>query len=369
MKKIALIALTASLFLFVTGGVSAKVISSPNGTVTIAKDEVVDDDLFVGGQNVTIDGTVNGDVYVGAQTVKINGTVNGNLHAGGQTVALGGTVKNSAYIGAQDITVSQANIGDSLLAGGQNISVDRTTTIGGSLLLGGASVAVDSTIQRSVYVGAAQLALGPNTTIGKDLYYSAEKDQSHIDKSAKISGEIHKSEFQATQKNTQVARRQMRAVLGTIRLFGWIVSFVGALIVGFIYLKLSGRNLEKNTNVLASSLWLCLGVGFLITIAFVPGILILLTTVIGIPLAGLAVLFMFLYWYLAKIVVGSALGSWMANVARWKLSPFWTFVLGLFAIYVLKLIPFIGFLTGLAVFWFGLGAQALTLLSKGDPEK
>ena len=51
--------------------------------VVIGKDEVIDDDLFVGGSTVTVDGTVNGDLITAGQTVTINGKVTGNVIAAG----------------------------------------------------------------------------------------------------------------------------------------------------------------------------------------------------------------------------------------------------------------------------------------------
>ena len=48
-------------------------------TVTIAKNEVIDDDLIITGQNVIVDGTINGDLVVAGGKIVINGTVNGSV--------------------------------------------------------------------------------------------------------------------------------------------------------------------------------------------------------------------------------------------------------------------------------------------------
>lgn len=92
---------------------AAKLESSPSGTFTIAKGQVVNDDLFVSAQTAEIDGIVNGDVFIAAATVRITGTVNGSVHIGGQNVDLEGIVKNNVYIGGQNITITGANIGGS----------------------------------------------------------------------------------------------------------------------------------------------------------------------------------------------------------------------------------------------------------------
>jgi hypothetical protein len=107
-----------------------------------------------------------------------------------------------------------------------------------------------------------------------------------------------------------------------------------------------------------------MGVGFLVTIAAIPGVILLLITVVGIPLAGLVLFMLLIYGYLAKVVVGYALGRWMSAKFNWKMTPYTEFALGLLIIYIIKLIPVVGFLAGLIVFWIGLGALTLKVFSK-----
>ncbi len=70
----------------------------PNGS--LAAGDVIDDDVFATGQQVTIDGTVNGDVFVVGNLVQINGTLNGSLFIVGQKVVVQGQVSGTAYIAA-----------------------------------------------------------------------------------------------------------------------------------------------------------------------------------------------------------------------------------------------------------------------------
>jgi len=119
--------------------------------------------------------------------------------------------------------------------------------------------------------------------------------------------------------------------------------------------------------VVSNSFWKSFGTGFLIVIAFIPVLIILLITIVGIPLAGLAILIFALFSYFAQIVVAGAFGSWISQKFNWKMSMFGAFVFGLLLIDILKLIPVIGFFTGLAVFWAGLGA--LTLHASSETNK
>jgi hypothetical protein len=96
----------------------------------------------------------------------------------------------------------------------------------------------------------------------------------------------------------------------------------------------------------------------------VPGLIVMILTIIGIPVAGLSILLLILYGCLAKIVVGSAMGNLIVKKFNWKVNSFWTFALGLLIVYLLKIIPVAGIFVSMAVSWIGLGAIALHVFSK-----
>lgn len=356
----------AFFFIFSTTQVSAKVLTSENGNVDVYHDEVIDDDLFVGAQTANIEGTVNGDVFVGAQTAKITGVINGNLHVGANTLYLGGIIKGNVYAGGQSILVNNGQIGGSLLVGGATVDIDKNSSIGGSVFAGAGALSINSLIKRNVFAGTGSLVVGNEAKIGKDLYYATgdKISQVNISSGATIDGAIHKSVVKTTQKRIEPKKENMVAAWAEIRLFSKIISFLSALIVGYIFLKLFKNDFLKTSELVTRSFWKNLGIGFLLTIALIPGLIIMLITVVGIPIAGLVLLLFSLYTYLAKIVVGASFGGWMTKRFNWKLSTYWTFALGLLAIYILKVIPLVGFTTDLVVAWSGIGAFATRLLAK-----
>jgi hypothetical protein len=67
-------------------------------TILIGSDEVVDDDLSISAQNVTVNGTVNGNLFVVGNQVDINGAVNGSVFIAGELLRLNGPVAGSAYL-------------------------------------------------------------------------------------------------------------------------------------------------------------------------------------------------------------------------------------------------------------------------------
>lgn len=358
--------LLAFFFLFV-GQVSAKVLTSESGSISVEKGEIINDDLFIGAQSVDIEGTVNGDVFIGAQTVKVGGVINGSLHVGANNIDLSGKVSGNVYAGSQSMVVS-GNIGGSILAGAATLSVDKSAQVGGSIIAGAGILSIDSTVKRNVVAGTGNLTLGPNTKIGKDLYYANGKDQkeANMAEGATVSGMIHKSEFGGTsQKDIQALQKEVPSFIKGVRWFALITSFVGALIIGLIYTKLFKKHSADVVGLLNKSFWKSLGVGLLTIAALVPALLIMAITIIGLPLAGLVIVVFILFSCLAKIVVGICFGGWLKNKFNWKgLSPFAAFALGLAGIYILQALPVVGGFVSFGAFLSGLGALTLQLFSK-----
>lgn len=370
-KLITSIFVFVSLFLLSSGvEVSAKVIDAKEGNASVTQNEIINDDLFAKGQNITINGVVNGDVFAAAQSVKVNGVVNGNLHIGAQTVDLNGaSIEGNIYIGAQAVTILNSKINGSVISGSQAINIDKETSIGGSILAGASDVKIDSEVKRNVMVGAETLFLGENTKIDKNLYYAVSQNEGEADISQKavILGETHKADTKALREKAQTAQKDASTVFSKAKTGSSLISYLGALIISLILFKFFNPFITNAANKVSQSPWKSLGVGILITIGFIPAILILLISIIGIPLAGILILLLTLYGYLAKIVVGKALG----NLLSTKLSlrgSFLPFAVGLLIVYILRLIPHLGGVAGAIIFWLGIGAIFASIFSKKAPK-
>ena len=85
LKFLSLLTLLAlSFFVFVP---TAYAFDGRNGqTVTIGEDEVIDEDLYLSGETVIMNGTVNGDLVVFATNITINGSVSGDVQAAGKEI-------------------------------------------------------------------------------------------------------------------------------------------------------------------------------------------------------------------------------------------------------------------------------------------
>lgn len=132
--------------------------------VVIGADEVINDDLYVGANEFTLDGTVNGDVIVGGSTITINGTVNGDLWAAGQVVIINGEVTDDARIAGAGLQLGdEAQVGGDLLAAGASLETKAGSTVGNDLLVGAGQALLAGDVERDVLAGTGALELRGNT--------------------------------------------------------------------------------------------------------------------------------------------------------------------------------------------------------------
>ncbi|NSW51108.1 MAG: polymer-forming cytoskeletal protein [Anaerolineae bacterium] len=122
---------------------------------TVGADEVIDDDLLIAAEIVTIEGLVTGSVIAMGSQVEVNGTVEGDLFVFGQTVEIG----------------KDARIGGNLFAGAAEVIVKGT--VAGSIFGGASNVLLEDGARAdgNLYVGAYNLGMEEETFIGRDLFY------------------------------------------------------------------------------------------------------------------------------------------------------------------------------------------------------
>jgi cytoskeletal protein CcmA (bactofilin family) len=97
---------------------------------TINQGEVVDQNLMLYGTSVVMDGVVNGDLVAVGTDVKINGEVNGDLVVAGKNVQLNGPVTGNVYVSAVFLVVGpQASVGKDVYFFGNSITTQAGSTI------------------------------------------------------------------------------------------------------------------------------------------------------------------------------------------------------------------------------------------------
>lgn len=378
--------------------------------VVIGAEEVVDDDLFVSGNRVEINGTVRGDLFAAGAEVVVNGDVEGSLVIAGQTVNVAGSIGGSVYGGAYSLTVGpEAEVGRNLYFGGFSLTTASGSTIGRSLYAGSYQTIHSGEVANNLEVSSA--ALEVNGRVGGDVRGEVADPESttgpgfmpgfpgavtivdpglRVSDQAEIGGDVDVTVTQAAEGGG--AGFFALAVETTLR--QRVGEFIALLIIGAILLRFWPRlmlraSTETQTRPLPSA-----GRGCLATVIFflaVPGAIIVLIALtvlgglitfgqlsnvilgVGGSALGFAVAtFLFVLTLVTKTVIAFWGGRLLLARLAPEMQPGWTtdflaLALGALIYEILRAIPFLGWLIAGIVMIVGLGAIYLALRGEKQP--
>jgi hypothetical protein len=139
--------------------------------IVIPAGQTVEDDLYLAGQRVTINGTVRGDVVAAAQILTVNGQIEGNLIAAAQTIILNGIVRDTARVAAQVFVMDGGGrVGHDVIVAGYSTEIRPGSTVGRDLGVGASQALIAGRIQRNVRGGIDGLEISGN--VGGDVIAS-----------------------------------------------------------------------------------------------------------------------------------------------------------------------------------------------------
>jgi hypothetical protein len=353
---------------------------------TVAADEIIDDDVFIFGEDIVVKGMVNGDLVAFGSKVEIDGIVNGTIVAGGSNVAISAIGVRSIWAGGSNIDIS-AEVQNNVVIFGGTLKVTEDAVIGKELKGFGGSLHVHGDVGGSIDAGAGtfefsgtsddltvnadDITIRESAHIYGDLTVKSEKP-ADIESGAIVTGEII---YQKVDTDDEDAKEFFAfAPLLAFFVTMWkILCFVAKLIVGIVIIAVSQRFVRRVVNSLTKMPWISLLVGFLALIVIPIAIVIILMLVIGFPLAVFGGFFYTAIWYLSAIFVSCFAGEKVIQLFKKEgtISLYPSFILGFVLIALIGLIPIIGFVLKLSVLLFGVGMLLIGLwtLMKDMKEK
>jgi cytoskeletal protein CcmA (bactofilin family) len=378
MKKTRIFAFLFALLLVLPLGVSAYSIKTEN-SVYVAKDEVVEGNLYAAGSSINIDGAVRGDVICAGQSVIINGTVDGDVICAGQSIIVSGAVGGSLRIAGNSLNLSGTVERSAMLFGGF-INTGGDAKVNWDAMIAAGNADIRGKFGRDLHGAAGQALIGADIAKNVDLEIGESirpetrgigmdiRDQEplKITKDAKIGGNLtYTSNIAAnieegasiqgeTKQNTPqpVGKRTGQAT------GGWfIISLFAAMVVGLVLISLWGEPLKKITDLALEKFGPAIGWGAVILFLGPIIVVLLLITLIGMPLA----LILFGLWliavYVSKIIIAILVGRSIISRVRnkQKESMILSMILGVILVWILCAFPYIGWLLTLFVVLWGLG--------------
>jgi cytoskeletal protein CcmA (bactofilin family) len=371
-KGLAIIIVVTLLMIFTTMPVWA--FDARSGmSITVASEEVVEDDLYVAGEAIIIDGTINGDLWAAGNTITVNGIVNGSVMAAGRIVDINGDIGHAVRAVGETVNIN-SDVGGDVMVGCSVVNIASTSRIHGDLVFGAGIASIDGAVEGNIKGGGGEVTIsnGVNgnvelevesltilstANIGGDLNYTS-KDEADIQSGAQIAG--------ATTHNLPEVKPEMKRdwtkIFPFVLFFGVlakVLNFFMALVAGVVIIFLVPKKLTSITDAIGTRPGPSAGWGAIVLFLTPIAALIVCLTIIGIPVGLITLALYGIALYLAQIPVGLFIGRWIIGrfrVVESKAIMVGALAVGLAILKLLTLIPYFGFFVGFVVALFGLGA-------------
>jgi hypothetical protein len=335
-------------------------------TITVAAGEVVDDDLYIAGSTIIIDGTVNGDLWAFGSTITVNGTVNGSMVAIGQTINVNGNVGHALRLAGQTINIS-GNVGGDLIVFSSEANISSKAKIGGDFLFGAGNVRIDGLIGRNVKGGGGEVTI--SNEVGGDI--ELEVDNLTLASTANVQGNLtytseNEADIQSGAKVGGITTHNVPEVKKPAPfsgIGGKLIGFLMALVTGLIIILIVPGRSASAADSIRNRPWASLGWGAVVLFATPIAAILVCCTVIGIPVGLIALVLYAIAIYISQVFVSLFIGRLIIRRVRGMESRavmVGALALGLVILTLLGLIPYLGFWIGLAVALLGLGAVLIS---------
>jgi cytoskeletal protein CcmA (bactofilin family) len=336
--------------------------------------------------NVDITAEVSGDISLAAADIVIRGTVGRDVSVAGANISLLADVSGSADLAGADIRVG-GRVGRDLAVGGALIAIDETASIGGNMDLAGSeirvsgtaqgrlkgrarTVIIDGTIAGDVELHAENVEVMPGAQIAGQLRVRGP-NAPVISEGAQIIGEVSYEEAPfSDRRNRNYTGPRVSDFGPPVWAFGSAMG-IAAFVLGLLACLISPRAVTGVVDHFRARPWAS-GLLGLVLAAFLPVLLLtvflfLVITVIGIPL-GIILIFAFpfimvLAYAFGAVVLGDLIFNRSGDGIGLGLRVL-SFFLVLAVVGALGVVPVLGFLIGLVVFFIGLGAWTLAIFNR-----
>ena len=379
--------------------------------ITIEADEVFEDDVFLAGEDILVEGTIIGDLFAVGETITITGTVEGNVVATGTVVSISGMVDGTVLIGGYSAVIEPgAVISRNVYFGGFNLELQEEALIERSLYAGGYQMLLSGQVDRNVVAGAG--AFAADGTIAGDLVLEVGDPNSQVP-NVQFGEPINMYEVEMlepglyleddvvrgdvdyrfsymymdidTDFDIDVERftEDVMSFFVTEHLRRRVGDFVTILLLGALVLYLTKGWLIKAVDEIKANALRDTGAGLLVFLLYLPVVFVLfvvlglvvalgsfltfgtfageLIAFTGIGFTGVLAAFGLLVTYGTKIVFSYLVGRWILDKgSQVNFESYWhhfgALALGAFLYEVLRIVPFFGWLLAVILAIIATGA-------------
>lgn len=340
----------------VLGGISSNIrddVYTLGNQISTLPQSSISGDLIIAGGQINISGPISQDLTAVAGTLSIDTNIGDDVRVATGNFSLNGIVRGDVMVatGQGSILSETQIVGETYITGGQLQLLGSYT---GDVEVIGGEILFDGSTAGNVILKGEDITIGQNAIIAGDLSYPKGSKITISDK-ADIRGEILDAKYNKSNHRS--------AILGIIAMMQF-VKMIGLMIVAILLVLVFPKISRKITNATLTSPGkkLLIGLGWIVIVPIVG--LMVMATLIGIPLAMLIFSLYFFVIMLGGVYAGVTLGSWLQDKFGKGKNLYWAWsLLGVLILFLLLLIPIIGWIVLIAVSWSSIGG-VVSLLHK-----
>jgi cytoskeletal protein CcmA (bactofilin family) len=332
---------------------------------SVRLDQPVPGDLIAAGGNVDVDAPVAGDAVLVGGNLRVTAKVEQDIYVAGGRVILDAPIGHNLRVAGGQVEIGpMAEVGGNVTIGGGRVTLRGP--IKGALRVAGGRVLLDGPVAGDVESTSGRLTLGPNARLAGKLRYRSREELTR-DPAAQVAGAVERVLLPGLGASSPAGEERGRGRADSERFVGpgWFWTLGLMAIAAVLVAALPVTSLRVADNLRNRPGWSLLW-GFIALVCIPVAALILLISIIGIPLALLALLLYGMLLLVGYVASGIALGQW--SLARlkadastrkgWRIA---SAVAAIFALALLGSVPFAGGFVALAAVLAGIGAIALLL--------
>lgn len=334
--------------------------------ISVSRNEVIKDDLYLFCNYSEIRGTIEGDLSVFCYDLSSNGTVEGNANLFAYNIDYIGKIGQSARLFGYKIRLN-GSVDGNVLAFGKEIRLGAKSYIGRDLTYSAENMKIDGTIignidgtssktvisgriDGDISIETDQLIITSPTTIKGELSYTSP-NEAVIDEGVIIENEIIWHE-KGTETDDDITLAKDDSF------FLNFILFLAALLTGFILILIFKNHINKSVEQIETNFWHSFAIGCLSFLGLTLGAVIPAVLIIGIPVSIMMFTLGMILFYVGKIYVGITLTRYIfcLLLRGTKLPIGVELIIGLTILTVLFELPVIGWVIYVATFILGTGA-------------
>jgi hypothetical protein len=364
--------LLGTLFLLFPQPVKAADVRTGENVILSANQKTLKD-LYLFGSTVQLNAPVTNDVVAAGGMIDLTGNITNDVLAAGGNVTIQGKVGNTLRVAGGNVTITGSVTHDLVVAGG-NVTVSRNATVGGDLLIAGGQVNVEGPVRGKVLMSGGNvtlnstvggnviggevgtLTLGPQAKINGNLTYSSPQPAQNEAGSSVLG----KTTYHHVQRQTKSQQEISQAAIGSA-----VYKLIADIIISLLFIYFFRSGILTILNKIQKSPWKSLGVGFVyMLLAPIASAILLILVWLGLASFLTYGLTLIISIFFANVFVGWWLMSWwerrqkQSYLLDWKAG-----VVGPIVLFIILLIPILGWLVASLIFLAAVGAFVGELFS------